>query len=70
MTSEPVGITIQRARHRKRLTQRELADELGVSASTVANWERGAHFPLRFAGRIEELLDITIPPAPETVPAR
>lgn len=68
MTSEPVGITIQRARHRKRLTQRELADELGVSASTVANWERGTHFPLRYAGRVEELLEISIP-APEATPA-
>ena len=69
MRSEPVGITIQRARHRKRLTQRELADELGVSPSTVANWERGAHFPLRYAGRIEQLLEIVIPPAPETASA-
>lgn len=38
-----------------------MADALGVSKSSVANWERGEHFPLRYAGAIEELLEITIP---------
>lgn len=61
MPTDPVGVLIQRARHRKRLTQQQLADELSVSKSTVANWERGEHFPLRYAGAIEELLEITIP---------
>lgn len=61
MPTEPVGIIIARARHRKRLTQQQMAEELGVSKSTVANWERGEHFPLRYAGVLEELLGITIP---------
>jgi DNA-binding transcriptional regulator YiaG len=69
MNEEPrVGVLIARARHRKRLSQRELADLLGVSKSTVANWEVGKHFPLRKAGAIEEALEITIP-APYQVPA-
>lgn len=68
MTADPVGILIQRARHRKRWTQQQLADELSVSKSTVANWERGEHFPVRYAGVLEELLEITIP-APTAAPA-
>lgn len=61
MPNESVGLTIARARQRRRMTQRELADALGVSASTVANWERGASYPLKLAGVVEEFLDITIP---------
>lgn len=57
----PTGVKIQRARQRKRLTQQEMADALGVERSTVATWESGEHFPRRYAGAIEELLDITIP---------
>jgi transcriptional regulator with XRE-family HTH domain len=61
MPTESVGILISRARHRKRLTQEQMAEALGVSKSSVANWESGEHFPLRYAGAIEELLEITIP---------
>jgi len=55
------GAIIQRARQRKRLTQQEMADALGVNRGTVSTWESGEHFPSRYAGAIEELLDITIP---------
>jgi len=65
MPADTVGILIQRARHRKGWTQAQLAAELKVSKSTVANWERGEHFPLRYAGAIEAVLEIIIP-APET----
>jgi transcriptional regulator with XRE-family HTH domain len=61
MPTETVGILISRARHRKHWTQQQLADALEVTKSTVGNWERGEHFPLRYAGAIEELLEITIP---------
>jgi len=44
------------------MTQRELAKALGVSDSTVANWERGASYPLKLAGVVEEFLGIKIPP--------
>jgi DNA-binding transcriptional regulator YiaG len=43
------------------MTQVELAEALGVAASTVANWERGAAYPLKHAGIVEEFLGITIP---------
>lgn len=70
MTEPPVdvGLLIKRARERKHLTQQQLAGELGVATSSVANWERGQHFPLRKAGAIEAALDITIP-APAEVEA-
>jgi transcriptional regulator with XRE-family HTH domain len=69
MPSDSVGTLIARARQRRRLTQAQLAAELGVSESTVADWERGAAYPLRKAGLVEEFLDITIPPRGEEVPA-
>jgi transcriptional regulator with XRE-family HTH domain len=61
MSNEPVGILIARARHRKGMSQAQMAEALGVSPSTVANWERGAAWPLKKAGLVEELLGITIP---------
>lgn len=61
MPTEPVGILIARARQRRRWSQRQLAEALQVSTSTVANWERGEHFPLKKAGVVEELLGIKIP---------
>jgi transcriptional regulator with XRE-family HTH domain len=61
MSNESVGLLIARARQRKRLTQVQLAEELGVSPSTVANWERGETYPVKLAGIVEEYLGITIP---------
>lgn len=60
MEEIPIGKTIALARHRKRWTQQRLADELGVAKSTVANWERGEHFPLRNLGAVEEALGISL----------
>ena len=56
-----VGPLIRKARHRKRMTQKQLADKLRVSKSTVGNWEIGKHFPLRYAGAVEAVLDIELP---------
>jgi len=61
MSNESVGLLIARARQRKRLTQVQLAEKLGVSPTTVANWERGAAYPLKFGGVVEEFLGIVIP---------
>lgn len=68
MPNESVGTVIARARQRRRLSQRELALALGVSPSTVANWERDASYPAKKAGIVEEFLGITIP-ARESVAA-
>jgi DNA-binding transcriptional regulator YiaG len=44
VTSQHVtGDEVRRIRERLRLTQRELARELGVSRVTVARWETGVY---------------------------
>ena len=60
MEDSPIGKVIARARHRKRWTQEQLADVLGVSKVAVSNWERGEHFPQRNLGAIEEALGISL----------
>ena len=63
-----VGVMIRRARQRKRMAQAELAEAVGVSRSSVVLWENGTHYPLRYAGAIEEVLDITLPAEPAVSP--
>lgn len=47
---------IKAGRERRRLTQAELADELGVSMRTIGSWERGESIPRnRVAALIEAL---------------
>lgn len=40
-----IGANIRDARERKRLTQKELAERVGVAANTIALWERGEQTP-------------------------
>ena len=37
--------TLAQARPNKSLTQRQLADELGVNHTLISSWERGVHKP-------------------------
>jgi transcriptional regulator with XRE-family HTH domain len=60
MEEIPIGRFIRRARQRKRLTQMAFAARIGVSKSSVANWESGLHFPQRHLGAIEEVLEISL----------
>ena len=60
MEEIPLGKVIARARHRKKLTQAELARKLGVNRATVINWEKGTHFPQRHLGAVEEVLGISL----------
>lgn len=61
-----IGTTIKRARERKRMSQAELADALGVSRSAVNAWENDRAFPASSIGAIEEVLGITIYDDPAT----
>jgi transcriptional regulator with XRE-family HTH domain len=62
MATDPVqiGTRIARRRHQLRITQAQLAADLDVSKSTVANWERGKHSPARHLGALELRLGIRL----------
>jgi transcriptional regulator with XRE-family HTH domain len=58
---EITGEMIKASRERQRMTQQELADEVGVSLRTVGSWERGETVPRNRIGAIAEALDLEIP---------
>ena len=45
MDSERIGNLIKKLREERHLTQREFADEFGVSYQAVSKWERGLNIP-------------------------
>lgn len=55
---------IRRARERLQMTQPELADLVGVSESTISNWERGKHIPKNRLGRLRQVLRMDDAPTP------
>lgn len=55
-----IGARIARRRHQLDWSQVELARRLGVSPSTVANWERGASYPKKKLGKVEHVLGISL----------
>ena len=66
MRMEVIKLTIKERRRELGLTQRELAERMGVDQSSVANWETGATGPHRnklvrlakvLGCSVEELLD-------------
>lgn len=62
---------VQRLRERVRVSQRELADLVGVTQSTVARWERGESVPtVEQRGRIVAKLRNQYLGAPLVVGAR
>ena len=61
MDQEKIGKFILECRKKKKLTQIELAETLGVSDKSVSNWENGRNMPdLSLFKPICEVLDITI----------
>ena len=71
-TTSP-GRKIRRQRQILRLTQQKLADMVGADRSAVSAWERGLHFPQRFAGAVEHALGISLteePPPPPVLDPR
>lgn len=65
MAADSIGTRVRKRRQVLGMTQQELAGELGVSKTTVANWESGKHFPLRYLGLIEEVLGVSLDEAEE-----
>lgn len=56
-----VGERLRSARKRRRLTQKQLAELLGVAQSAIVLWEKGETLPrpMRWA-RIEEVLGVKV----------
>lgn len=65
------GSRIRKRRQVLGMTQEDLARKLGISKTTVANWEVGKHFPRRYLGAVEQALGIKLSaPEPETLSPR
>lgn len=53
-------LTLKAARVNKHLTQRAVAQILGVSVDTVGNWERGKTYPdALFLKKLEDLYGVS-----------
>ena len=62
MASDPLslGTRIRRARERRRLTQPQLAEAVGVSVRAVGDWERGKTRPKNRLGALEAFLGVNL----------
>lgn len=58
--SNEIGRRIAARRQELRLSQDELAARLGVSPTTVGNWETGKHYPKRHLGALEAQLRVNL----------
>ena len=57
------GDQIRRAREALRMTQQDLADQLGVGLRTIGRWERGESAPRSAMGALTRILQL---PTPDT----
>lgn len=61
MRNEGIGNVIKVLRIEHKLTQKQLADKLGISDKTVSKWERGLGAPeLSLIGELSDLLGVNI----------
>ncbi|MFC5996898.1 helix-turn-helix transcriptional regulator [Pseudonocardia hispaniensis] len=61
-----LGEEIRRARERLQMTQPQLAAKIGVSETTISNWERNLSTPKNRMGRLREVLQMDTPPPDNT----
>jgi len=59
-TVTSLGLTIRRARERKRWTQQQLADAVEVSRDAIIKWEGDQRAPKNRIGALEEVLGIDL----------
>jgi len=61
MNKKQIGRLIEEKRKEKNMTQKDLADVLGVTESSVLNWEKGTSFPdTSTLNSLSELLNINM----------
>lgn len=61
MENERIGNIIKALRIEKKLTQKQLADKLGISDKAVSKWERGLGAPdISLIRELSDLLDVNI----------
>ena len=61
MNNEKMSQIISQLRKEKKLTQKELADQMGVTDKAVSKWERGLSFPdISLLPKLSEVLGVTV----------
>ncbi len=56
-----IGLQLRKLRDKRKLSQQEIADRLGVSQATYWNWENdAAHFKIEHLPKILEILDTDV----------
>lgn len=60
MAASDLGTRIRRARERKRWSQEQLADAIGVGTRSVGRWERGCALPRNSIGALEHVLGVSL----------
>ncbi|EGJ33038.1 MULTISPECIES: helix-turn-helix transcriptional regulator [Moorena] len=53
-----LGDNLKKRRESLNITQREIAHELGVTVTTVQNWEAGRHIPKLYPNQLKALCDL------------
>lgn len=61
MDKEKTGIFVHELRKEKQMTQKEMADKLGITDKAVSKWERGLSYPdISMLEPIAKLLDVSV----------
>lgn len=61
MDKEKIGIFVHELRKEKQMTQKEMADKLGITDKAVSKWERGLSYPdISMLEPIAKLFDVSV----------
>ena len=56
-----INLRIAELRHKKKITQQELADMVGVSFQTISKWENGGAMPdITYLPVLAEYFDVSV----------
>lgn len=61
ISTDVLGKRIAETRHQKGLTQKQLAEKVGVTAQAVSKWERGSNCPdISILDEVASALDVSV----------